>query len=214
MKFTKEDANKELVAKLTANGETLSMSQRTVNEMIENLYSVIASEEMELDDFVSKSLLFFKTANSNIRNDVSVGIKEYKEKNPVKTEEPVVEQPKTTEDNNELLKRLEAMEKKIQENELENKKKAVKSEIVSKLNEKGLKDNEWIESLLLEIPIGEDFDVESKVDSYLKLYNKSKASVNPDITPDNVGGGGSGDEALAERMKKVAQYAKSQNLID
>jgi hypothetical protein len=161
-------------------------------------------------------LPFFKTTNSNIRNDISVGIKEYKDKNPIveKAVEKQVEKDPATEEKDELLKRLEAMENKIRENELEIKRKSLKSEIVSKLNEKGLKDNEWIETLLAEIPIGEDFDVESKVDNYLKLYNKSKASINTDITPDHIGGGGNGDEALAERMKKVAQYAKSQNLID
>jgi hypothetical protein len=131
-----------------------------------------------------------------------------------KAVEKQVEKDPATEEKDELLKRLEAMENKIRENELEIKRKSLKSEIVSKLNEKGLKDNEWIETLLAEIPIGEDFDVESKVDNYLKLYNKSKASINTDITPDHIGGGGNGDEALAERMKKVAQYAKSQNLID
>lgn len=215
MKFTKEDANKELVAKMTANGESLSMSQRSITECIENLYTVIASEEMELSDFVEKALPFFKTANSNIRNDVSAGIKKYKEDNPAPQKEPVKNETKSDEEDSrdELLKRLEAMEKRMMESEMQNKRNAIKSTIVSKLNEKGLTDKEWIDAFLDEVPVTEDIDIEGKVEKYLNLYNKSKASVNPDITPNPSGGGKSGDEALTERIKSIKAYAESQNLI-
>ena len=215
MKFTKEDANKELVAKMTANGESLSMSQRSITECIDNLYTVIASEEMELSDFVEKALPFFKTANSNIRNDVSAGIKKYKEDNPAPQKEPVKNETKSDEEDSrdELLKRLEAMEKRMMESEIQTKKNAIKSTIVSKLNEKGLTDKEWIDAFLDEVPVTEDIDIESKVEKYLNLYNKSKASVNPDITPNPSGGGKSGDEALTERIKSIKAYAESQNLI-
>lgn len=215
MKFTKEDANKELVAKMTANGESLSMSQRSITECIDNLYTVIASEEMELSDFVEKALPFFKTANSNIRNDVSAGIKKYKEDNPAPQKEPVKNETKSDEEDSrdELLKRLEAMEKRMMESEMQTKRNAIKSTIVSKLNEKGLTDKEWIDAFLDEVPVTEDIDIESKVEKYLNLYNKSKASVNPDITPNPSGGGKSGDEALTERIKSIKAYAESQNLI-
>lgn len=215
MKFTKEDANKELVAKMTANRESLSMSQRSITECIENLYTVIASEEMELSDFVEKALPFFKTANSNIRNDVSAGIKKYKEDNPAPQKEPDKNETKSDEEDSrdELLKRLEAMEKRMMESEMQNKRNAIKSTIVSKLNEKGLTDKEWIDAFLDEVPVTEDIDIEGKVEKYLNLYNKSKASVNPDITPNPSGGGKSGDEALTERIKSIKAYAESQNLI-
>lgn len=215
MKFTKEDANKELVAKMTANGESLSMSQRSITECTDNLYAVIANEEMELSDFVEKALPFFKTANSNIRNDVSAGIKKYKEDNPAPQKEPVKNETKSDEEDSrdELLKRLEAMEKRMMESEMQTKKNAIKSTIVSKLNEKGLNDKEWIDAFLDEVPVTEDIDIEGKVEKYLNLYNKSKASVNPDITPNPSGGGKGGDEALAERIKSIKAYAESQNLI-
>lgn len=215
MKFTKEDANKELVAKMTANGESLSMSQRSITECIENLYTVIASEEMELSDFVEKALPFFKTANSNIRNDVSAGIKKYKEDNPAPQKEPDKTEKKSDEEDSrdELLKRLEAMEKRMMESEMQTKRNAIKSTIVSKLNEKGLTDKEWIDAFLDEVPVTEDIDIEGKVEKYLNLYNKSKASVNTDITPNPSGGGKSGDEALTERIKSIKAYAESQNLI-
>lgn len=205
MKFTKEDANKELVAKMTANGESLSMSQRSITECIDNLYTVIASEEMELSDFVEKALPFFKTANSNIRNDVSAGIKKYKEDNPAPQKEPVKNETKSDEEDSrdELLKRLEAMEKRMMESEMQTKRNAIKSTIVSKLNEKGLTDKEWIDAFLDEVPVTEDIDIEGKVEKYLNLYNKSKASVNPDITPN--GSGGSSD-ALNDMFAKAREF--------
>ena len=205
MKFTKEDANKELVAKMTANGESLSMSQRSITECIDNLYTVIASEEMELSDFVEKALPFFKTANSNIRNDVSAGIKKYKEDNPAPQKEPVKNETKSDEEDSrdELLKRLEAMEKRMMESEMQTKRNAIKSTIVSKLNEKGLTDKEWIDAFLDEVPVTEDIDIEGKVEKYLNLYNKSKASVNPDITPNGSGGS---SEALNDMFAKAREF--------
>lgn len=205
MKFTKEDANKELVAKMTANGESLSMSQRSITECIENLYTVIASEEMELSDFVEKALPFFKTANSNIRNDVSAGIKKYKEDNPAPQKEPDKTEKKSDEEDSidELLKRLEAMEKRMMESEMQTKRNAIKSTIVSKLNEKGLTDKEWIDALLNEVPVTEDIDIEGKVEKYLNLYNKSKASVNTDITPNGSGGS---SEALNDMFAKAREF--------
>lgn len=205
MKFTKEDASKELVAKMTANGESLSMSQRSITECTDNLYTVIASEEMELSDFVEKALPFFKTANSNIRNDVSAGIKKYKEDNPAPQKEPVKNETKSDEEysRDELLKRLEAMEKRMMESEMQTKRNAIKSTIVSKLNEKGLTDKEWIDAFLDEVPVTEDIDIEGKVEKYLNLYNKSKASVNPDITPN--GSGGSSD-ALNDMFAKAREF--------
>ena len=205
MKFTKEDASKELVAKMTANGESLSMSQRSITECTDNLYTVIASEEMELSDFVEKALPFFKTANSNIRNDVSAGIKKYKEDNPAPQKEPVKNETKSDEEysRDELLKRLEAMEKRMMESEMQTKRNAIKSTIVSKLNEKGLTDKEWIDAFLDEVPVTEDIDIEGEVEKYLNLYNKSKASVNPDITPN--GSGGSSD-ALNDMFAKAREF--------
>ena len=47
MKFTKEEAIKELVAKMTTKGEKLNLSQRSINEQVEHLYTLIANEEME-----------------------------------------------------------------------------------------------------------------------------------------------------------------------
>ena len=56
-------------------------------------------------------------------------------------------------------------------------------------------------------------DIDGKVEKYLMLYNKSKAAVNPDITPEGGGGGRTADEALADRIKEIKAYAESQRLV-
>jgi hypothetical protein len=208
MKFTKEDAYKELVAKMTAKGETLNLSERSINELLENLMTLIANEETELTDFVDKVMPMCKTADSNIRHDVSVGISEFKK---TFTPPSVDDKKKDVKDdpNKELLDRLASMEAKWWENEAKEKVALLKKEFASKAKEKGVKNDEWLSDYMNEISIGDDFDVDAKVESCLKFYNKSVAAVRTDKTPG--GGGGSDDKrikdviAAAVAMKKAAE---------
>ena len=94
MKFTKDQAYKELVAKMTTNGEKLNLSERSINEQLEALIPLVASEETEINDFIEKCLPIFKTSNANVRNDVSNGIKSYIDANPYKKVDDVKKEPK------------------------------------------------------------------------------------------------------------------------
>ena len=141
MKFTKEDASKDLVARMTANGEKLSLSARSIDEQLETLLPLLANEEMELSDFVSKILPLFKTADSNVRNDVSTGIKDYKDNNPYKKEKTTKEKDDTK---SELEKRMEALEAELNESKKEKQVNNIKTQLRQTLKEKGVKDDEWI----------------------------------------------------------------------
>lgn len=208
MKFTKEQAYKELVAKMTTNGETLNLSERSVNEQLENLIGLIANDDTELTDFVDKVLPFIKTADANVRNDVSQGIKAYTSKQKGTTTK------KESEGNDELIERLAKLEQTLKESEQREKRTQVKTDILTRLKEKGVKNEEWAVALLDEISISEDFDVDSKVDSYVKLYNKANADTGGSGgTPRGAGGSGSNkDEQLKNAIKAAASFAKSQNL--
>lgn len=209
MKFTKEDAYKELVAKMTTNGEKLNLSKRSMNEQIEALLPLIANEEMELAIFVEKVLPFIKTADANVRNDVSQGIKEYKDANPP------IEPPKTTpptDANAALLARLEALEKKNQEAELALKHQDTKSKLSAKMKELGVKNDKWIEMMLGSVVITDDFDVDTKASSYLELYNSMQADIDPSVTPRGTGGGK--QDNVSDAIKEAAAFAKSQKLIE
>jgi hypothetical protein len=82
-----------------------------------------------------------------------------------------------------------------------------KNELIAKLKEKGVKDNEWIDSFVGEISITEDLDVEAKADAYLKLYNKGVAKTDPTPTPIPPR---SGDTDLTDPLKLASQMAKQQ----
>lgn len=211
MKFTKEDACKELVKQMTSRGEALNLSQRSINEQLEQLMPLLANDETELSDFIASTLPIFKTADANVRNDVSDGIKKYKDENPIQTTTKTkTTQPTSNEELEEMRKRLEKMESeynsRIERERVEN----TRNQIVQKLKEKGVKDSEWSKSLVSEITIGEDFNIDEKVEAYLNLYNKVKAQVNPDVTPQGAGGGVQKDD---ETIKQAALIAKQNRLV-
>ena len=210
MKFTKEDANKELVARMTAKGEKLNLSQRSMNEQVEHLYTLIANEEMELVDFVDKVLPFVKTSDANVRNDVSQGIKDYKNQNPIvePKKEPIVE---PDDPNKALLERLEALEKKNRENELKLHNQNVKSNLSSKMKELGIKNAKWIDMMLDNIAITDDFDIDTNAKKYLELYNTMQADVDPSVTPNSTQGGK--QDYTTNAIKAAAAVAKANNLV-
>ena len=210
MKFTKEDANKELVARMTAKGEKLNLSQRSMNEQVEHLYTLIANEEMELVDFVDKVLPFVKTSDANVRNDVSQGIKDYKSQNPIvePKKDPIVE---PNDPNKALLERLEALEKKNRENELKLHNQNIKSNLSTKMKELGIKNTKWIDMMLENVSITEDFDVDTNATKYLELYNTMQADVDPSVTPNSTQGGK--QDYTTNAIKAAAAMAKANNLV-
>lgn len=208
MKFTKDDARKELSSQMTAKGEKLNLSERSLNEQLDALIPLVANEEMELADFVTKVMPFFKTADANVRNDVSAGINDYKKQNPPKKVEPTQE---PTPSENPLEKRLADLEAKLAKSESDAKVLAIKADIAAKLKEKGVTNDDWAKSLLNEVTISEDVDVDAKVDSLLGLYNKMMAHVPPSATPGQAGGGNPNKD-LEDAIKEAAKIASSQRL--
>lgn len=211
MKFTKEDALKEIKGKIPSNGQTVNLSDRTINEMLDNLMPLIANDDTELSDFVSKVLPSFKVADGNVRNDISVGIKNYKESNPIPTPKENHE-PKSTEDlNSELLRRIDELEKKNAQNERNAMISGRRSDIASRLKEKGCRDKEWINSLLEEVNLdGEDFDAEARAEKYIKMWNKVKASdEEPAPTPKNPTGGDDEDKHLQSNINAILEMRKT-----
>lgn len=211
MKFTEEQAREALRAELTNKGrKSLAMSERTLAKMTESLCKRLADEEMGLPDFVEIAVEILSPVNDNIRKDKSDFVNKWKEEHP--EPEPPKGTPKPNDPpkgNSELeaLKaEIEALKEKNAQAEKQSKLSAKKSELVSALNQKGIKDKEWIESFLSEVNITEDMDVESKAENYAKFYNKSQANVPPTPTPFAPAGGGNGD--IPESVKAAKELAK------
>ena len=83
MKFTKEEALKEIKAML---GEKPQISERSILEATETLLT-FAGEETELPDFMEKAKPFFKTFEGNLRAEVADKVKSAKVKEPEKNPE-------------------------------------------------------------------------------------------------------------------------------
>ena len=213
MKFTKDEAYKELVVRMTAKGEKLNLSERSVNEQLETLISLIANEEMELNDFVEKVLPVVKTTDANVRNDVSKGIKDYTDKNPYKQIEPQPPTPQNEPDTKtDFEKRLEALEKRNQELELKALTETKKASLRAYLKEKGVANEEWIDLMLTEIAISGETEIEQKGNTLVEMYNKMYANMPNDTTPKR-SGSESQDSKLSEKIKAAAELAKAQQLI-
>ena len=87
MKFTKEEALKEIKAML---GEKPQISERSILEATETLLT-FAGEETELPDFMEKAKPFFKTFEGNLRAEVADKVKSAKAKEPEKEPEKETE---------------------------------------------------------------------------------------------------------------------------
>lgn len=191
MKFTKEQAFEILRSNLTNGGKkTLRMSEKSINAQLDTLIPLVANDEMELNDFIEKVKPTFATMNSNAEKDNSDFIKQWKEQHPDQNPDPNNPEPKkpTSTDNPEIkamMDRIEALEKENNENKLKAEVAEKRTELVAKMKEKGITDTEWIDSFLGEVTINKDVDVDAKAESFLKIYNKTKAIVDPSQTPHN-----------------------------
>lgn len=210
MKFTKEDAFESLKRKLTNNErKTLRMSEKSLQKLTENLMGDFADDETGLPDFVDKVLPFLETFNSNIEKDRSDFIKQWKEEHPDPTSKTTeTEEPKENSEMKALMERIAALEADKKESEKKASIAQKRKEAVSKLKEKGVKDDDWVNDFLSEVNITEDFDVDSKTEQWVKLYNKSKASGGATVTPEQPTGG-SKDSKVSNVIKAAADLAKS-----
>lgn len=210
MKFTKDEAYKELVAKMTTKGEKLNLSERSINEQLERLIALIANDETELNAFVDSILPLVKTADANVRNDVSFGINEYKKNNPIQEPKKETKEEKV-DPNAELVARLAALENELSESKKQRALSDIKGNLINEMKKKGIEDEDWINSFVSEVNITEDFDVEAKAEHYLGVYNKMYSKVKSNVTPQGAGGM-STDKDLANFIKGASDYVKSQRL--
>lgn len=203
MKFTKEEAFESLKGILTNNGKkTLRMSEKSINRQLESLMPLIANEEMELKDFVDKVKDTFSVMNSNAEKDNSDFVKQWEKDHPqVNPEPPKADEPKKDDDAMaKMLKRLEELESREAARDKEAKMSQKKKDLLKAMKEKGIKDEQWSKDLVAEISLTEDFDVEAKADSYLKLYNKSQAASAGDNGATPAGTSNSGGNKEAHRF--------------
>lgn len=207
MKFTKENAYEHLVSKLLTNkGQTLNISERSINEMLDTLIPLIANNETELNSFIDSVLPMFKTADMNVKNDVSVGIADFKKSYSPPAGKNGDETQK--DGNSELLQRLSELENKLKANEAKENATIMRKNFIEKSKEAGVKDDEWLSAYADILNISDGFDVDSQADACLKFYNKSLSTIKKDATPKS-GGGKSDDKHIQSVIASAAALAKA-----
>lgn len=214
MKFTKEDAVKGLAAKLSPNVENISKWERTIKENVETLCSILGeNSEIELDDFIEKAIPIFNTTAGFIRKENSDLAKTFKaEIDDLKAQ---IAKPNTqNQPNNEneaLLKRLEALENENKRNKEELAQRETKNKLAAKMKELGIKSNKWIDGMLSKAAITADMDVDSTAKEYLEIYNDFVANVTPSVTPNNPSG--KPTEYANDTIKAAAALVKQNSLV-
>lgn len=184
MKFTKEQAVEQLKGLLTEGGKTLHLSDRTINENIDDLIPLLANDETELSDFISKALPFVKRTNANFEKEKADFIKSYK---PTQSQTTQQQQSKTPPTDDDALSQLQAQIQQLQDKiEREEKEKAlsqVRKNFKSELKSAGIKDDKWIDTYISKIQISEDLDIKEEAKSTLELYNLSRVYIPDRATP-------------------------------
>lgn len=185
MKFTKEEAGKEIAAKLSKSVENIDAWDRTIRENVETLWSILGEEnEIELADFVTKSLPLFNTTAGFMRKTNADLAKSYEEKiEQLKKNQPIPPTPPTPDTNKELIERLAALEKANEEQKTKLAIETKRKELTDKLKDKGVKDAKWINDLFSLVSVKADTDVDAEVDKYVNLYNSSRSRYNSNVTP-------------------------------
>ena len=208
MKFTKEQAYEDLVAKMTSKGEKLNLSSRTMNKHLETLIKFVANDEMELSDFVGKVLPDFIELDGQYRKDNSDFINQWKKDHPdvAKPNAASTTNPnQSTEMNDEqkaMMERLKLLEDRIAKDDKERNILTKKEELQNAMKSKGIKDKAWMEQVMSLTQITEDMNVDEKADALLKFYNQSHAGFSLDTTPHSSSGKQDDYKALFEAVRK------------
>lgn len=212
MKFTEEQAREALRAELTNKGrKSLHMFDRSLAGLTEVLVKKLATDETGLPDFVADVVEILNIVEGESRKRDSDFAK-YKEEHP-ENESPKNEPkpnvpPKDNPELEALKAEIDALKAANAQNEKNQKLSAKRTDLITALGNKGIKDKEWLDTFLAEVNITEDMDIEAKAESYAKLYNKSKANVSPSPTPGNPTGGAVDDFA---ELKAASELAKQRD---
>ena len=212
MKFTKEEASKELTSKLSTKVENIDLWRRTIRENVETLWSIYGeNSDVELSDFVANALPLFETTAGFIRKTNADVAKPLQEKiKQLQEEQAARQQEKPKEPNEALIKRLEALEEENNRQKRELKTREMKTKFAKMLSDKGVANEGFVTAMADKQVFTDDFDFEAASNACLELYNSVRADVAKNVTPQSTKGGVS--SYTTDTIKAAAEIAKKQTL--
>ena len=212
MKFTKEEASKELTSKLSTKVENIDLWQRTIRENVETLWSIYGeNSDVELSDFVENALPLFETTAGFIRKTNADVAKPLQEKiKQLQEEQAAHKQQEPKEPNEALIQRLEALEEENNRQKRELKTREMKTKFAKMLSDKGVANEGFVTAMADKQVFTDDFDFEAASNACLELYNSVRADVTKNVTPQSTKGGAS--SYTTDTIKAAAEIAKKQTL--
>ena len=212
MKFTKEEASKELTSKLSTKVENIDLWQRTIRENVETLWSIYGeNSDVELSDFVANALPLFETTAGFIRKTNADVAKPLQEKiKQLQEEQEAHKQQAPKEPNEALIQRLEALEEENNRQKRELKTREMKTKFAKMLSDKGVANEGFVTAMADKQAFTDDFDFEAASNACLELYNSVRADVAKNVTPQSTKGGVS--SYTTDTIKAAAEIAKKQTL--
>lgn len=182
MKFTKQQAFENLKGELTKSGKTPRLSDRSINDYVENLLEIEAdNEDLELDAFVAKYKKALISMNGNVEHDVSSGVNDFKTQwekdHPGGKNDPPQDPPQEPKDPQvkAILDRLKTLEDENNAMKAEKLLSQKKKDLLSKMKEKGIDNDDWSNGMVAQIQITSELDVDAKAAELLEFYNKTMA---------------------------------------
>lgn len=223
MKFTVDEAIKELEAKVPTKDKDLDLG-RTIKEAVDNSIELIGEDsEMELSDFVEKVYKQVKTSiglthseNSKVAQKMQEQITELQRK--IEGKPPQQQQQQTAEIKSDdpaiqaLLEKMTKMEAKLQEKEKETTIADKRAALKTKMAE-SIKDKDWIDAYLKEINVTEETDVEAKAKDYVEFYNKTQAGGKRSTTPRKTGDADTTDSDVKNALEKAKSLMKQRENV-
>ena len=212
MKFTKEEASKELTSKLSTKVENIDLWQRTIRENVETLWGIYGeNSDVELSVFVANALPLFETTAGFIRKTNADVAKPLQEKiKQLQEEQAAHKQQEPKEPNDALIKRLEALEEENNRQKRELKTREMKTKFAKILSDKGVANEGFVTAMADKQVFTDDFDFEAASNACLELYNSVRADVAKNVTPQSTKGGVS--SYTTDTIKAAAEIAKKQTL--
>ena len=212
MKFTKEEASKELTSKLSTKVENIDLWQRTIRENVETLWSIYGeNSDVELSVFVANALPLFETTAGFIRKTNADVAKPLQEKiKQLQEEQAAHKQQEPKEPNEALIQRLEALEEENNRQKRELKTREMKTKFAKMLSDKGVANEGFVTAMADKQVFTDDFDFEAASNACLELYNSVRAKKEKNVTPQSTKGGVS--SYTTDTIKAAAEIAKKQTL--
>lgn len=218
MKFTKEEARAKITDAFSKKVKDITEWERTIRENVDTLCSLLGEDsEIELDAFVAKAVALLDTQSGHLNKSNSLVAKSLNDK--IKELEEAAKKAGSKNDDDdkgddggkkdgaydELLKRFKKLEERFEKEEKQKSVQRKVSDIKEAVKKKGVKNDEWIDTMLSKFAVTEETDVEKEADSLVEIYNKFNSETPIEVTPGGAGGGGSRMDSIKAEIDRIGK---------